>query len=96
MENRAKNINGVLRKSSASKDKYLCCHCLKSGKGPNPCGISGHLILRTWHKYRFPSYTASKSKWIECLKAIGWIPEPKRDDEWNKAYTILMKSINKL
>lgn len=96
MNNRIKIINGVLRKQGGSKDKYLCCHFLKSGKGSNPCGIQGHNIIRVWHRYRFPSYKASKKKWLKTLEAIGWIPCPKKDEKFEYSYRILINTINNL
>lgn len=70
--NKHKIIKGIIRKDSSGKPKYICCICLKSGKGSNPCGISNHLIMRVSYKIHFPSATASKTRWGETFKAIGW------------------------
>jgi hypothetical protein len=71
------NTNGIIEKKSGLKkkkqahSKWLCCHCLKSGKGNGTCGQKDHLIIPVSHKIHFIPITASKTRWKQLLKNIG-------------------------
>lgn len=100
--NKPKIIKGILRKRSGANGKWLCLHCLKSGKHPGTCGIQGHKIISTHHSIRWPSYKDSKQKWFETLKAIGWTKSYPRKklyeadtyfEEFNENYSLLIKTL---
>jgi len=70
---RMKIVNGIIRKSSRQEGKWLCPYCLKSGKQPGTCGVTGHKVISVYHKVRLPSYKASKKKWVDTFEAVGWM-----------------------
>ena len=75
--------------------KWLCCHCLKSGKGRDgTCGTQGHKIVSVSHKLYFPKKTASKTRWKKMLLEDTWAGAnlESRDPD---AYKALLKAIKK-
>lgn len=85
------------------RDKYLCSNCLYSGKGgsqkhgfgaPRVCPScrTSDCCKTVWYRIRFPSKSASKTRWKECLRAIGW---DKRigDSEYEKWVQGVVKKV---
>lgn len=70
-------------KKLSHREKFLCSNCLYSGKTGG--FVHSHIAPRTcpscqasdccetvWYRLRFPSKDASKQRWKECIRAIGW------------------------
>ena len=77
------------------RDKVVCCHCLKSGKGYSwTCGIQGHKTLSVGSRIRFPSYKAKKKEWLDMLANTNLSTNPYFIE--NPIYLILITSIEKL
>lgn len=93
--NKHKIIKGQIRKSSRPKDKFLCCSCLKSGKTPNPCGVSTHNIMRVSPKIRFPKHDAGKKRWLDAITKSGLL-RFYNDPNYTSDYAIETKSKLKL
>jgi len=77
-----------------NNSKWLCCHCLKTGKGRGTCGTQGHRIVSVSHKLHFPKITSSAKKWLKMLHVDTWagVNLAGRDME---SYLILMKTLKR-
>lgn len=86
----------MIKKKMAHR-KWLCCHCLKSGKGGGTCGKHGHLIVGVSHKLYFPKITASKRKWIKMLFEDSWAGKnlAARSTEKENYIGVLLKTLDK-
>ena len=57
--------------------KWLCCTCLRTGKGLGGCRREGHYTTIVSHKLHFPSPKRSKTRWKEFIaksRFFSWGP----------------------